>query len=191
MKLTASLSLVIAMLLAANAGAVDFKKDVLPVLNQKCSECHSASKKVKGKFDIGKPGDYAKHVKAGQPDISGIVLNVTADDSDDSVMPPKGKNRMTPPQIAALKQWIQDGASFTGGGAAPPAASAGGAPTAGTSPTALKWTNTAGASIEATFEGLEGSDFVLLKVVSTGIVHKVPLASLSPESQTLAKNGGK
>lgn len=184
MKLKASLTLIAALVAFTHAGAVDFKSQIFPVLNQKCSECHSAAKKVKGKFDINKPGDFDKHVKAGKPDVSGIVLNVTAPDDDDDVMPPKGKNKMTPPQVALLKQWIQEGASFTAGGAAPAAAPA-------AAPTAQKWTNTAGAEIEATFEGMDGTDFVLLKVVSTGVVHKVPLASLSAESQTLAKNGGK
>lgn len=195
MKLPAIL-VVTSALIATTAGAVDFKSQIFPVLNQKCSECHSAAKKVKGKFDINKPDDFAKHVKAGQPDISGIVQNVTAPDDDDSVMPPKGKNKMTPPQVALLKQWIQEGASFAAGGskappAAPSAAPASAPPAAGGAPVAQKWTNAAGAEIEATFEGMDGTDFVLLKVVSTGVVHKVPLASLSPASQTLAKNGGK
>lgn len=192
MKLKASLTLIAALVAISHAGAVDFKSQIFPMLNQKCAECHSAAKKVKGKFDIGKQDDYAKHIKAGQPDVSGIVLNVTAPDDDDDVMPPKGKNKMTPPQVALLKQWIQEGASFAAGGAAPAAAPAAapGAPVAA-APAAQKWKNTAGAEIEATFEGMDGTDFVLLKVVSTGVVHKVPLASLSAESQTLAKNGGK
>lgn len=185
-----------ALAVASTASAVDFKSQIFPILNQKCSECHSASKKVKGKFDINKQDDYAKHVK-GTPETAGIVLNVTAPDDDDSVMPPKGKNRLTPPQVALLKQWIQEGASFAAGGSkAPPAATPAAAPgattpAAGGAPVAQKWTNAAGSEIEATFEGMDGTDFVLLKVVSTGIVHKVPLSSLSAESQTLAKNGGK
>lgn len=195
MKQPASHLLIAASLaIATTAEAVDFKQQIFPILNQKCSECHSAAKKVKGKFDITKEADYAKHVK-GNADTAGIVLNVTAPDDDDSVMPPKGKNRMTSPQVALLKQWIQEGASFTPGGAKPAAAPDGtGAPPAtpaGAMPAAQKWSNTTGQTIEATFEGMDGADFVLLKVVSTGIVHKVPLANLSPESQTLAKNGGK
>lgn len=195
MKLPAIL-VVTSALIATTAGAVDFKSQIFPVLNQKCSECHSASKKVKGKFDINKPDDYAKHVK-GTPETAGIVINVTAPDDDDSVMPPKGKNRMTAPQVALLKQWIQEGASFDPGGAKAPAAAtpaaapASAPPAAAGAAVAQKWTNAAGAEIEATFEGMDGTDFVLLKVVSTGIVHKVPLSSLSPASQTLAKNGGK
>ena len=191
MKFPVSLFLVAVVLGAANVGAVDFKKDIFPMLNQKCSECHSAAKKVKGKFDINKQPDYAKHVKAGQPDVSGIIQNVTAPDDDDSVMPPKGKNKMNAQQVALMKQWIQEGASFAAGGSAPTAAApAPGAPPAAAG-AAQKWTNAAGKMIEATFEGLDGTDSVLLKVVATGIVHKVPLASLSPESQAMAKNGGK
>lgn len=164
-------------LVASQAVATDFKSQVFPILDRKCSECHSEKKKVKGKFDITKDGDFAKHLAPGKPDVSGIVLSVTAPDDDEDVMPPKGKNKLTAAEVGILKAWIQEGASFTGGGAAPA-----GAPAAGS---ALTWTNTAGKSIRALFERLEG-DAVVIKT-QEGTYYTVPLATLTPESQAQAK----
>ncbi len=166
---------------ASSASAVDFKSQLLPVLNQKCAECHSKAKKVKGKFDINVPEDWAKQVNVAKPDASGIMNNVTAADDSDDVMPPKGKNKMTPPQVAMLKQWIQEGASFTPGGAKP-----GGAPAA--APAAggpMNWTNASGKAIKADFDRLEG-DAVVLKAAD-GKYYSVPLANLDAASQAQAK----
>ena len=52
-----------------------------------------------------------------------------------------------------------------------------------------KWTNAEGLVIEATFEGLEGKDHVLLRL-PTGTLHKYPLNRLSAISRSLALNNG-
>ncbi len=52
-----------------------------------------------------------------------------------------------------------------------------------------RWTNIEGLVIEATFEGLEGKDHVLLRL-ATGSLHKYPLNKLSPNSRNLAQNNG-
>ena len=177
-------AVVAAGLAASQAAATDFKSQVYPILNSKCADCHSAAKKVKGKFDITKNDDFAKHVKAGSPDVSGIVLNVIAPDDDEDVMPPKGKNRLTPAEVNILKAWIQEGASFAAGGAAPAVPAAAPAAAGG----AMSWINTAGKSLQAEFDRLEG-DAVVLKTAD-GTFYKVPLANLSAESQAQAKKAG-
>ncbi len=186
--LAAGLSIVTA------ASAVDYAREIAPILNQRCGECHkTGSKKPKGDFAVNRIEDMQKQVKAGEPQKSSLMISITLPEDDEDVMPPKGKGKVTAQEIAKIRTWITEGASFTPGGAPPapavtPAAPAG-APVAAAAP--QKWKNTTGTEIEAVFEGMDGTDFVLLKVVATGTVHKVPLASLSPESQTMAKNGGK
>lgn len=177
------------------ASAVDFAGQVYPILNRKCSECHSQAKgKTKGKFAIDRKEDLEKQVKAGEPDKSSIVVTVQLPDDDEDVMPPKGKNRLTAQEVALLKQWITEGANFAAQASAPPAApapapaAAPGAPAAGGG--VIAWTNNEGKTIEAEFAGLEGTEFVLLKM-ATGVVHRYPIANLSPESQKVARNGGK
>ncbi len=181
---TCGIALVFTGLASLSAGATDFKSQLLPILQKKCADCHSEAKKVKGKFDINKPATYAENVKAGSPDASKMATSVTAPDDDEDVMPPKGKNRMTPPEEALLMARITEGASFTAGGAkpAPAAPPVAAAPAAGA---AQAWTNTAGKSIQAVFDRLEG-DAVVIKAAD-GKYYTVPLANLSPESQEQAK----
>jgi len=166
-----------------NAGATDFKTQVLPLLQKKCADCHSEAKKVKGKFDINKTDNYADNVKAGSPDVSKLYTSITAPDDDDEVMPPKGKNKMTAPEAAIIKAWITEGASFAAGGAKPAAPAPASAPPAGAAP--QSWTNTAGKAITAAFDRLEGEAVVLKG--ADGVYYTVPLANLSPESQAQAK----
>jgi hypothetical protein len=190
MKYIASLGLAFSVLVSTQVQAVDYAKQIAPLLNRKCAECHSEKrKKTKGDFAIDRLEDMQKQVKAGEPQKSSLLITVSLPDDDEDVMPPKGKNRMNAGEIAMLKQWIEEGASFTAQ-ASPPAAPTGAPATPGGAPAAQKWTNAAGKEIEATFEGMQGADTVLLKVTSTGLVHAVPLSSLSAESQELAKKGG-
>lgn len=172
--------LALALTLTSSASAVDFARQVMPILNQKCAECHSEAKgKTKGDFAIDRKDDVAKSVKAGSPDASNLVIVVTEPDDSDDVMPPKGKNRLSANEVATLKAWITEGASFEAGGAAPAAPAAG---------SAQNWTNTSGKSILALFDRLDG-DAVVLKT-QDGTFYRVPLANLDAASQAQAKAAG-
>lgn len=173
-----SLLAIAALAFTASANATDFAKQVFPILNQKCAECHSEKKgKTKGDFAIDRIDDMKKQVKAGSPDASSLVVSVTLPDDDDDVMPPKGKNRLTPAEVGIIKAWITEGASFEAGGAAPAAAPAAGG--------AMTWTSSAGKAIQAEFDRMDG-DAVVIKTAD-GTYFKVPLSGLSPESQAQAK----
>jgi hypothetical protein len=181
MKIT-HLFVTLSLLALANfAHATDFKKDVFPILSRKCAECHSVGKKTKGDFAIDRKEDMEKQFKAGESAKSSIVITVQLPDDDEDVMPPKGKNRFTPAEVATLKAWIDEGGSFDAS-SAPPAAPAA-APAAGG---VVAWTNNAGKTLQASFQGMDGADRVLLKA-EDGTVYTYPMANLSPESQEQAK----
>jgi hypothetical protein len=177
--MTASLTrtLVAAALATTTAGATDYARQVLPILNAKCAECHSEAKgKDKGDFAIDRKADMEKQVKAGSPDASNLVIIVSEPADSEDVMPPKGKNHLTPAEIGIIKAWITEGASFEAGGAAPaPAGSAG----------ILSWTNSAGKTLQAAFDRIDG-DAVVIRTAD-GTFYRVPLASLDAASQTQAK----
>ncbi len=183
---TMKFSLLFALVLTTTAAsAVDYKTQIAPIFRNKCYACHSTTKKVKGKLaldDDKLPEQIGagKNIIPGEAMKSTMFVNCTLPDDDADVMPPEGKNKLTAAELDLFKAWITEGASLTGGGAAPatamPAAAGG----------ALKWTNTEGKTIEAEFMGLEG-DSVLLKIPSTGTTHILPLSKLSAESQAQAK----
>jgi mono/diheme cytochrome c family protein len=165
------------------AAAVDYKSQVAPIFRAKCFECHSETKKVKGDValdDAKMPENIGpgKHVVPNEPKKSTMLIYCTLPDDDEDVMPPKGKNRLTAAELKLLETWIAEGASLTGGGAAPAPAAAGTA-------ALQKWTSNDGKVIEASFERIEG-EAVVLTIPGSGSF-LVPLSRLSPESQAQAK----
>ncbi len=102
------------------SAAVDFKEAVLPILQERCLECHGAEKQ-KGKlrldskdaaFKGGKSGDPS--FKAGDVKASPAITRVLLPKSDDDHMPPEGEP-LTEAQIKTLKDWVTEGANWPDG----------------------------------------------------------------------------
>jgi hypothetical protein len=106
--------------------AVSFEKELWPVLQKKCVDCHAAPTVEDGRKKEPKGGlrlDAAFAIMAGGKD--GIILRakdsaksrmhevVTLPKDDDDFMPPKGE-AMTEAEVKLLKQWIDEGADFGG-----------------------------------------------------------------------------
>src|SRR5688500_7531304 len=111
---------------ATTATAVDYKTQIVPLFRAKCYECHSEAKKVKGDLAMEPDEKLLEHIGAGknivpgEPAKSSLLIFAKLPDDDEDVMPPKGKNRMTPAETALLEAWIKEGASLTAGTAAAP-----------------------------------------------------------------------
>ncbi len=100
------------------AGKVDFPRDVQPILEKHCVECHGEKKQKSGiRFDrrstVFKPGDSGKPaIIPGKSSDSLLIQRITTT-NDDEVMPPKGE-RLTEAQVATLRAWIDEGAVWPG-----------------------------------------------------------------------------
>lgn len=99
--------------LSASTFAVDFAKDVEPILAQRCYECHGVDKD-KGDFRLHTLEEIQKVeglIVAGKPEESSIFhrISLPADDAD--IMPPKG-DPLTAEQQETIKKWIAEGANF-------------------------------------------------------------------------------
>lgn len=97
--------------------AVDFTKDVMPILEERCLKCHGHVKEsgkivTKGDLDITKPDSVKEFLKAGHPGDSSFYTLVISNDEDE-YMPPKG-DRLTDQQKKTIHDWIKQGASFEG-----------------------------------------------------------------------------
>ena len=106
---------------AGATAAVDFATDIQPVFENTCVQCHNPEK-AKGKLQLvsketlGKGGDSGAAVVPGKPEESQMVKRMTLPESDDEAMPPKGKGeRLTPAQVAKVKEWIAAGAVWPDG----------------------------------------------------------------------------
>jgi len=124
MRCSVSLALLAAVatpLCARAAARVDFKRDVQPILEQRCYECHGEKKQKSGiRFDrkatVFKGGDSGKPaVVSGKSGESLLFQRVVSTDPDE-LMPPKGE-KLTDAQVATLRAWIDEGAHWPDDGA--------------------------------------------------------------------------
>ena len=96
--------LVLLPFLVLPASAVDFSKEVYPVLQRACFECHGAEvQKGDLRLDTASP----KHAEIGQE----VLRRVQLPREDKEAMPKRGE-RLKPEQITALKAWIDNGAKW-------------------------------------------------------------------------------
>jgi hypothetical protein len=111
------------LLCAANGGAAGateegtefFERQVRPILAQRCYECHSAGKKIKGGLALDTPEGVAKGgelgvvVRPGKPNESLLIKAVRYAD-EDLQMPPK--HRLESKEITILEKWVTIGAPY-------------------------------------------------------------------------------
>ena len=107
-----------------DSGAVDFDKEIRPILEARCLDCHD-TETLKG--GIGLETFYHAHLPTdagepifvpGKPDES-VLLHVVQETDPEKRMPPKGKP-LSPAEIDTLKRWIGEGAVWPDDGWRPP-----------------------------------------------------------------------
>ncbi len=98
--------------------AADFEKDIRPIFEDRCYDCHDADKQ-KGKLRLDEVVGILKGGDSGEPVFvrgksaeSSIIKHVTSENPKD-MMPPKG-DRLTTGQVGLLKAWIDAGAGMPG-----------------------------------------------------------------------------
>jgi len=96
---------------ARAADAPSFTKDIQPLLNRYCVQCHAQTKPKAGvRLDSyeGIMNGRRRAVVAGDPDQSRLILTMTG---KGRLMPPKKTNpRPTAEEIETIKTWIKNGA---------------------------------------------------------------------------------
>jgi hypothetical protein len=99
----------------AARAAIDYARDVRPILAENCFQCHgqdAATRKGKLRLDTregqAKPGT----VVAGKPEESELIARILSPHEDEVMPPPESKRTLTAAQKATLQAWIKDGAPF-------------------------------------------------------------------------------
>ncbi len=95
---------------------VDYKNDVLPIMKERCWNCHSNDKEVKGNLaldDLEEVRDYqvGKYniIRPGNPEESNFLERLTMDSSHTDFMPRKAE-RIPAKEIEMIEDWIRKGA---------------------------------------------------------------------------------
>ncbi len=95
---------------AAVASAVDFERDVAPILESRCISCHSADS-AKGDVRLDTAADLGETIVVGDVEASLLVDQV----SGPNPAMPKDAKPLTPDQVEILKAWVADGAKWPEG----------------------------------------------------------------------------
>ncbi|MGH9659650.1 MAG: c-type cytochrome domain-containing protein, partial [Bryobacteraceae bacterium] len=102
------------LLLLLALAPVDFKRDVAPVL-ARCQVCHGAQQQLSGlrldSREAALAGGYAGPALVAGDSGSSRLIHLVAETTKGRFMPPAG-DRLTSAQIATLRAWIDQGASW-------------------------------------------------------------------------------
>ena len=105
---------------------VDFETQILPILQNRCFNCHSAPKadasgnvtKPKGgvQLDSVKGVEASLHgevIVAGEPEDSLLYQRITLSEGETGIMPPpEAGDPLTEQEIGLIRKWIEQGADY-------------------------------------------------------------------------------
>jgi uncharacterized membrane protein len=102
----------------APTGDVDFARDVMPILEKTCVECHGPDKvKARLRMDsvagLQKGGKSGALLKPGDPENSLMMRRVLGLDGEDQM--PLDKDPLSEAQVDTLRRWIAAGAPYPPG----------------------------------------------------------------------------
>jgi ankyrin repeat protein len=161
--LTIVLVLPVTIASAQEPAAIDFARDVQPILRQHCVSCHGPSQQIAGlrldrRRDALRGGTFGAVILPGSGETSRLYRKVAGNQVGPQ-MPPTGPMRSE--DIATLKAWIDQGASW-------PDELAGDAPTAPPSPRAARLMDTLRAGDQPAFRRALAADPEAAKLAGTG-----------------------
>jgi hypothetical protein len=111
-----TLALLVAVAPSARGGdAIEFNRDIRPILSENCFACHgpdSAARKADLRLDQREAAVAAEAIVPGAPEASTVVERLFTDDRTMLMPPPKSNKKLTEAQKDLLRRWIADGAAY-------------------------------------------------------------------------------
>jgi len=104
----------------ADDRAIDFNRDIRPLLSDNCYACHGPDEEQRtGGFRLdvkasvfGEAKSGSRPIVPGDVDASEILRRLATDDVDLRMPPAESGKPLTPEQIERFRQWIQQGAEW-------------------------------------------------------------------------------
>jgi hypothetical protein len=106
---------------ARAADAVDFQRDIRPILADNCFKCHGPDEGArKGKLRLDQRDHALKGgrlgapaIVPGKPDDGELMRRLLSGKDNEKMPPPKSGKKLTSAQIDLLRRWIAGGAEYT------------------------------------------------------------------------------
>jgi hypothetical protein len=104
----------------ASTGKISFNDTIQPILSENCYACHgldSTARKAslrldRADFAYAPHGQSGPAIIPGNPDKSPLIKRVEASDPKKRMPPEEAHRSLKPEQIAALRQWVKEGAHY-------------------------------------------------------------------------------
>src|SRR5262245_36718844 len=104
----------------ARKPAIDFGRQIRPILSENCFLCHGPDekeRKAKLRLDLKEHAFGAlrrggRVIVPGQPRDSGLMQRILAEDPSERMPPARTNKKLTGGQIELIKQWIEQGAPW-------------------------------------------------------------------------------
>jgi mono/diheme cytochrome c family protein len=97
--------------------AIDFTRQIRPILAENCFACHGPDeKKRRARLRLDTKEGALGHsglIVPGKADESDLITRVTSKDAAEQMPPPKSGKKLTPAQIDLLRQWVDAGAPWS------------------------------------------------------------------------------
>ncbi len=111
----------VSLTLEAAGPAIDFSRDIQPILSQHCFSCHGpdeSSREAGLRLDradaaLAELESGATAIVAGQPELSELVARITAEEDYLRMPPASSGHSLSKQEIARLKRWVAEGAKYT------------------------------------------------------------------------------
>ncbi|MCS1408183.1 MAG: hypothetical protein M2R45_01353 [Verrucomicrobia subdivision 3 bacterium] len=102
------------------ASAIDFNREIRPLLSDRCFFCHgpdAEDRKADLRLDL-ESSAKANHSSSSaivpwRPDLSEMVVRITAKDPEDRMPPEESGKALTESEVALIKRWIAEGAVWS------------------------------------------------------------------------------
>ena len=106
---------------AEAAAAINFNREILPILSDACFHCHgpdAATREAKLRLDdrdgLFRTRDGVTVVKPGDARASELFLRIISQHEDEVMPPPKATRKLTTAEVDLLRRWIEAGAPWGG-----------------------------------------------------------------------------
>ena len=105
---------------SAAPAKLSYNEHIQPILAEYCFHCHgpdSGTRKAKLRLDRGEDAiaqrdTHEPAIVPGKPDLSPLIERILATDDDERMPPPEAHKTLKPAEIALLKRWIAEGATY-------------------------------------------------------------------------------
>ena len=105
-------------------GAIDFGKDIQPILEANCNKCHGPEKQ-KGKLRLDSPAAMRRGGDSGEPlflpgrRAESYLYKLVSRQDPDEAMPSRERDALSKAEVEKIGRWIEQGAKLPGTGEVP------------------------------------------------------------------------